>query len=56
MTRVEMINKGFFVLISGECFDLCEQLENETHVLRVFDTERKAKNFAKKNGYPVITE
>lgn len=59
MTRLDMVNKGFFILISRECFDLCEQLgskNSDIHVLRAFETKRKALNHAKKMGLPIVEE
>lgn len=59
MTRFDMANKGFFVLISRECFDLCEQLgikNQDTHILRAFSSAIVAKNYAKKNHLVVIYE
>ena len=48
MTRYDMYNKGFFILISKECFDLCEMDEqNHITVLRTFNSARAAKMYAK---------
>ena len=57
MTRYDMYNKGFFILISRECFDLCEMDEpiNIT-VLRTFNSARAAKMYAKKNNIAIIYE
>ena len=57
MTRYDMYKKGFFILISSECFDLCE-MEEPKHitVLRTFNSVRAAKMHAKKNNLPIIYE
>lgn len=59
MTRFDMIGKGFFILITDETFDLCEQLGDkfsDLHVLRAFTSERQARNYVKTKGLPVIVE
>lgn len=57
MTRYDMIGKGFFILITRECFSLCEQLnEYEIHVIRTFSSKRQAFNRAKKDNLPVVEE
>jgi hypothetical protein len=57
MTRFDMIGKGFFILITRECFDLCEQLnDKEIHVIRAFSSKRQALNKAKKDNLPVVEE
>ena len=57
MTRYDMYNKCFFILISKECFDLCEMDEqNHITVLRTFKTARAAKMYAKKKNLAVIKE
>ena len=57
MTRYDMYKKGFFILISSECFDLCE-IDEPKHitVLRTFNSVRAAKMHAKKNNLPIIYE
>ena len=57
MTRYDMYNKGFFILISKECFDLCEMdAPGHITVLRTFNSARAAKMYAKKNNLAVIYE
>ena len=57
MTRYDMYNKGFFILIGKECFDLCEMDEpNHITVLRTFNSARAAKMYAKKNNLAIIYE
>ena len=57
MTRYDMYNKGFFILISKESFDLCEMDEpNHITVLKEFKSERAAKMHAKKNNLTIIYE
>ena len=57
MTRYDMYNKGFFILISKECFDLCEMDEpKHITVLRIFNSARAAKMYAKKKNIAVIKE
>ena len=57
MTRYDMYNKGFFILISKECFDLCEMDEpKHIAVLRTFNSARAAKMYAKKKNIAVIYE
>ena len=57
MTRYVMYNKGFFILIGKECFDLCEMDEpNHITVLRTFNSARAAKMYAKKKNIAVIYE
>ena len=57
MTRYDMYNKGFFILISKECFDLCEMDEpNHITVLRTFNSAKSAKMYAKKKNIAVIKE
>lgn len=57
MTRYDMYNKGFFILISKECFDLCEMGEpNHITILRTFNSARAAKMHAKKNNLTIIYE
>ena len=57
MTRYDMYNKVFFILISKECFDLCEMDEqNHITVLKTFNSARAAKKYAKKKNIAVIKE
>ena len=61
LTRYDMIGKGFFVLINidVDSFCLCEQLGDktqDTNVLRSFDTEKQARNYANKKGLPIVEE
>lgn len=58
MTRYDMYNKGFFILITeSKCYDLCEMDEpNHITVLRVFKSEKAAKMHAKKNNLTIIYE
>lgn len=61
LTRYDMIGEGFFVLINADInsFCLCEQLGDktqDTNILRSFDTEKQARNYANKKGLPIVEE